>query len=304
MVSETVLQTKLSGVPVFKQGKVRDVYDLGKHLLIVATDRVSAFDVVIPNGIPHKGAVLTALSDFWFEKMQDLTPSHFVTADIDRILEIHPDLGPHRTVLAGRSMLVEKGQVVPIECVVRGYLSGSGWKEYKEGGTVCGISLPAGLKESQELSAPIFTPATKEEEGHDINISEAEMARRVGSELTQDLKAKSLAVYNRARDYAKSRKILIADTKFEFALKGDQVMLVDELLTPDSSRFWPVDQYEPGRPQVSFDKQFVRDYLEGVQWDKTPPAPALPEEIVKKTSEKYLQALVQLTGRPLGECAT
>ena len=295
MTADTVLETNLSGIKLFKKGKVRDVYDLGDSLLIVATDRVSAFDVVIPTGIPHKGAVLTALSAFWFGKMAAIIPCHFISSDIAEIARRHPELAPHKAVLAGRSMLVRKGQVVPIECVVRGYLSGSGWKEYQKNQAVCGVKLPAGLKESAELPEPIFTPATKEESGHDVNIPFEEMARRVGAELAGELRRISLAVYAMARDYARTRGILIADTKFEFGLIDGKPALVDEILTPDSSRFWPMDLYAPGKPQASFDKQFVRDYLESIRWDKNPPAPPLPEEIVRKTSEKYLQALRQLT---------
>lgn len=299
MATAVVLETKLAEVKLFKRGKVRDVYDLGPHLLIVSTDRISAFDVVIPTGISSKGAVLTQMSAFWFEKMKDLTPTHLVSVDIDWILRQYPALEAHRAILAGRSMLVRKAEVVPIECVVRGYLAGSGWKEYQKSQSVCGVNLPAGLRESQELPTPIFTPATKEESGHDRNISEAEMAKRVGPELTEKLKNTSMAIYRWARDYARSRGILIADTKFEFGLIDGRPLLVDELLTPDSSRFWPVQDYAVGRSPVSFDKQFVRDYLEGLKWDKTPPAPALPEEIIQKTSAKYLQALTQLTGHGL-----
>lgn len=297
MTAETVLETSLSGVKIFRKGKVRDVYDLGEHLLIVATDRISAFDVVIPTGIPGKGMVLTQLSAFWFGKMKGITSTHFISAELTEIVRLHPELKPHQAVLAGRSTLAVKGNIVPIECVVRGYLSGSGWKEYRKNQSVCGVKLPAGLRESELLPEPIFTPATKEESGHDINISEAEMARQVGPELTRKLKSLSLAVYAMARDYAKTRGILIADTKFEFALppKGGEPMLADEVLTPDSSRFWPVEEYVPGGPPPSFDKQFVRDYLESIAWDKTPPAPPLPEEVVRKTGEKYLQALKQLT---------
>ncbi len=297
MTAETVLETALSGVKIFKKGKVRDLYDLGEHLLIVATDRISAFDVVIPTGIPNKGMVLTQLSAFWFGKMKGITPTHFVSADIAEILRRYPQLKPHEAVLAGRSTLAVKGKIVPIECVARGYLSGSGWKEYQKSRSVCGVPLPAGLRESDPLPEPIFTPATKEESGHDINISEQEMAKRVGPELTGKLKRLSLAVYTLARDYARTRGILIADTKFEFALpfEGRDPMLADEVLTPDSSRFWPVEQYAPGGAPPSFDKQFVRDYLESIAWDKTPPAPPLPDEVVRKTSEKYLQALKQLT---------
>jgi len=304
VISETVLETSLSGVKIFKKGKVRDVYDLGDHLLIVATDRISAFDVVIPTGIPGKGMVLTQLSAFWFGKMKGITSTHFVSAELTEIIRLHPELKPHQAVLAGRSTLAVKGNIVPIECVVRGYLSGSGWKEYQKSQAVCGVQLPAGLQESDLLPEPIFTPATKEESGHDINISETEMANRVGPELTRKLKSLSLAVYTMARDYAKTRGILIADTKFEFALPREigkaaisrgEPMLADEVLTPDSSRFWPVEEYVPGGAPLSFDKQFVRDYLETIAWDKTPPAPPLPEEVVRKTSEKYLQALKQLT---------
>ncbi len=294
---ETILETQLNNIPLFKRGKVRDVYDLGEHLLIVATDRISAFDVVIPTGIPQKGVVLTQLSAFWFDRMREVVPSHLVTTDIAQIIQRHRALAPHRALLAGRSMLVHKATVVPMECVVRGYLAGSGWKEYQKSRSVCGISLPAGLREAQELPEPIFTPATKEETGHDVNISEADMATRVGAELTQQLKRMSLAIYTKARDYARLRGVLIADTKFEFGLLEGRPMLVDELLTPDSSRFWPVEEYAPGKSPVSFDKQFVRDYLEGLSWDKTPPAPELPADIVQKTSAKYLQALTQLTGK-------
>jgi phosphoribosylaminoimidazole-succinocarboxamide synthase len=297
MTAETVLETALSGVKIFKKGKVRDVYDLGEHLLIVATDRISAFDVVIPTGIPNKGMVLTQLSAFWFGKMKGITPTHFVSADIGEIIQRYPQLKQHEAVLTGRSTLAVKGDIVPIECVARGYLSGSGWKEYQKSQLVCGVKLPAGLRESDLLPEPIFTPATKEESGHDINISEAEMAKRVGPELTQKLKRLSLAVYAMAGDYAKRRGVIIADTKFEFALplKGGEPMLADEVLTPDSSRFWPVEEYAPGGAPPSFDKQFVRDYLESIAWDKTPPAPPLPEEIARKTGEKYLQALKRLT---------
>lgn len=299
MITDTVLETHLQGIPLFKRGKVRDVYDLDVELLIVATDRISAFDVVLPTGIPNKGAVLTALSAFWFGKIQGIAPSHFMDSNIDRVAARHPVLKPHRALLAGRSMMVRKARVVPIECVVRGYLSGSGWKEYQKNRSVCGVSLPAGLKESDELPEPLFTPATKEESGHDLNISETEMARRVGEDLTRRLKSASLGVYTLARDYARSKGILIADTKFEFGLQDGEILLVDEVLTPDSSRFWPLESYRAGGPQQSYDKQFVRDYLESIRWDKVPPGPALPEEIARKTSEKYLEALRQLTGKGL-----
>ncbi len=314
MTTEVVLETQIRDLKLFKRGKVREVYDLGRgsgaasssgsrdlgeHLLLVTSDRISAFDVVLPTGIPHKGAVLTALSAFWFDRMRQIAPSHFITADIDAMINRHQELKPHRNLLKGRSMLVRKTKVVPVECVVRGYLAGSGWKEYQKRPSVCGVPLPEGLVESQELPEPIFTPATKEETGHDLNISEVEMAQRVGEAVTKELKEKSLAIYRRARDFAQSRGILIADTKFEFGLLEGRLFLIDELLTPDSSRFWPVESYVAGKSQVSFDKQFVRDYLEGLKWDKTPPGPILPEGIVRKTSEKYLQALVQLTGKGL-----
>ena len=298
-VCEPVLQTNLDGVKLFKRGKVRDVYDLGGHLLIVATDRISAFDVVLPTGIPYKGAVLTALSAFWFERTRSLVDSHFVSSRPEEIIARYPVLKSHQNLLAGRSMLVKKAEVVPIECVVRGYLAGSGWKEYQKSRSVCGVSLPAGLKESEQLPEPIFTPSTKEESGHDINISEMEMARRVGRELTEKLKKASLAVYAFARHWATPCGIIIADTKFEFGQEAGKVLWVDEALTPDSSRFWPLEGYAPGGPQASFDKQFVRDYLEEIQWNKAPPAPELPEEIARKTSEKYLDALRKLTGRDL-----
>ena len=294
---ETVHETQLEGLLLFKRGKVRDVYDLGEHLLIVASDRISAFDVVLPTAIPYKGAVLTQISAFWFSRMQETVPSHFISADRDEICRRYKALGAHRSLLKNRAMLVRKTQIVPIECVVRGYLSGSGWKEYQKKGSVCGIPLPAGLVESQELAAAIFTPATKEETGHDINISEEEMAQRVGRKLTDDLKKISLHIYKSASEYAKQRGIIIADTKFEFGVLNGQILLADEVLTPDSSRFWPVEEYMGGRSQPSFDKQFVRDYLESIPWDKTPPGPALPREIVEKTSAKYLQAFAQLTGK-------
>lgn len=314
MEPPVVQETNLQGIPLFKRGKVRDVYDLGGgsgeasasfshdlwvHLLIVASDRISAFDVVLPTGIPYKGIVLTQLSAFWFSMLESITPSHFVSAGVEEIIQRYSALKPHRSVLAGRSMLVKKAKVIPMECVVRGYIAGSGWKEYQAHQSVCGVRLPPGLRESEELPAPIFTPATKEEAGHDLNISEEEMARRVGHELTQELKRRSLDIYLKARDHARSKGIIIADTKFEFGLLDGKMMAVDEILTPDSSRFWPVESYAPGKSQVSFDKQFVRDYLESIHWNKTPPAPALPEEIVRKTSEKYLQAYTQLTGKPL-----
>jgi phosphoribosylaminoimidazole-succinocarboxamide synthase len=293
----TVRETSFPDLTLYRRGKVRDVYAIGEdRLLIVATDRISAFDVVLPNAIPDKGRVLTALSLFWFELIRDIVPTHLISADA----ESYPEpLRRHASVLAGRSMLVRRTDVVPFECVVRGYLSGSGWKDYQKTGAVCGIKLPPGLAESEKLPEPIFTPATKEESGHDINVSEEEMTKAVGAELTTTLKRLSLAVYRRAADYAATRGIIIADTKFEFGRADGQVILIDEVLTPDSSRFWPADDYKPGRSQPSFDKQYVRDYLESLTWNKQPPAPELPPEVVRRTSEKYREAHRLLTGSSL-----
>jgi len=265
-------------------------------LLIVVTDRISAFDVVMPNPIPYKGAVLTALSLFWFDFLKDVVPNHLISTDVDTFPEPLP---LYRDQLDGRSMLVVKADVFPIECVARGYLVGSGWKEYKQTGEVCGIKLPAGLRESDKLDEPLFTPATKEETGHDINISEQEMANRIGEDATRQLKDLTLSLYTRAAEFADSKGIIIADTKFEFGVSDGQVILIDEALTPDSSRFWPKDLYEPGRGQQSFDKQYLRDYLETVTWDKQPPGPDLPETVIQRTSEKYLEAYRLLTGRTI-----
>ena len=275
-----------------RRGKVRDVYDLGDRLLLVATDRISAFDWVMPNGIPEKGRILTQISAFWFELLG--VPNHVILQDLATL-----DLpaGTDREVLAGRCMIVRKAQVVPIECVVRGYLDGSGWKEYKAGGQVCGISLPPGLVQCSELPQPIFTPATKEESGHDINISFEQMVEIVGSDVSQALRRRSIDVYTRAREYARGRGILIADTKFEWGWHDDKLILIDEVLTPDSSRFWPADQFQPGRPQPSYDKQFVRDWLETTGWDKDSPPPLLPEEVVARTRAKYVEAYEKLTGK-------
>jgi len=257
------------------------------------TDRISAFDVVLPNPIPHKGAVLTALSVFWFDFLKDVVPSHLISTDVTTFPEPLPS---YRDQLEGRSMLVVRADVFPIECVARGYLVGSGWKEYQKTGEVCGIKLPAGLRESDKLSEPIFTPATKEETGHDINISEREMANRIGEDATRQLKDLTLTLYTRASEFADSRGIIIADTKFEFGVNNGKVILVDEALTPDSSRFWPKASYEPGRGQQSFDKQYLRDYLETITWDKQPPGPELPENVVERTGDKYLEAYRLLTG--------
>ncbi len=286
-----VLQTELPGLAP-RRGKVRDVYDLGDELLLVSTDRISAFDWILPTGIPDKGRVLTALSDFWFHRLGE--PNHRLATDWR---ELHLPAGAQQAMFAGRSMRVVKTDVVPIECVVRGYLAGSGWKEYRETGSVCGVRLPAGLRESDRLPEPIFTPATKEESGHDQNIAFDEMERRVGSRLAAELRRRSLEVYRRGAEHALACGILIADTKFEWGRRGDEVLLIDEVLTPDSSRFWPAADYEPGRAQHSFDKQFVRDWLEQSGWDKNSPPPPLPAEVVAGTRAKYIEALERLSGK-------
>jgi phosphoribosylaminoimidazole-succinocarboxamide synthase len=294
---KVLLETSLPDIRLFSRGKVRDVLEVdGDRLLVVATDRISAFDVVLGEGIPDKGRVLTQMSCFWFERFGRQTSTHFLTADL---AEYPRGLLRFADQLEGRSMLVRKAEPFPIECVVRGYLAGSGWKEYKAGGAVCGVKLPPGLTESARLEKPIFTPATKSTTGHDENISFEEMACRIGQTAAGQLRDLSLQVYGRAREYAESRGILIADTKFEWGMAGKEIILIDEVLTPDSSRFWPKEAYAPGRPQPSFDKQFVRDYLESVRWNKQAPAPSLPPEIVEKTSEKYREALRLLTGRSL-----
>ena len=296
MNSEPLLHLDLPGIPRLKSGKVREVFDLGDRLLFVATDRISAFDCIMPNGIPRKGEVLTQISHFWFEQTADIVPNHRLARADD---PLPPVLHPFAAQLAGRSMIVKKAQPLVIECVVRGYLAGSGWKEYRASQTVCGIKLPAGLQECAELPEPIFTPATKAETGHDENIPFAEAARLVGAEIAGQARELSLKIYRFARDYARQRGIIIADTKFEFGLFDGRLILIDEVLTPDSSRFWPADQYRAGRGQPSFDKQFVRDYLETLDWNKTPPAPALPADIVAKTQAKYFEAFERLTGRRL-----
>jgi phosphoribosylaminoimidazole-succinocarboxamide synthase len=291
-----ILETDIPGVERYARGKVRDVYSVGDRLLIVATDRISAFDYVLPTGIPDKGRVLTQLSIFWFDFLRDVTPTHFLSADVS---QYPPPFRAHADQLEGRSMLVKRARMVEIECVARGYISGSGWKEYREQGTVCGIRLPTGLRESDRLPEAIFTPATKAQTGHDENISFETMAGIIGEALARRLRDLTLDIYNRAARYAESRGIIIADTKFEFGFVGDELVLGDEVLTPDSSRFWPAESYRPGGPQQSFDKQFVRDYLESIHWNKQPPAPPLPEEVAAKTSEKYRQAWSVLTGRSL-----
>jgi phosphoribosylaminoimidazole-succinocarboxamide synthase len=294
--NETILQLDLPGVKKLRSGKVREIFDLGDRLLLVASDRISAFDVIMPNGIPRKGEVLTQISHFWFAKFASLVPNHLLAGANDALPEI---LRPFAGKLARRSMIVKKAKPLAIECIVRGYLSGSGWKEYKKSQTVCGIKLPAGLAESAELPEPIFTPSTKAEAGHDENISFDEACKIAGTELATHARDLSLKIYRAARDYARQRGIIIADTKFEFGLDNGKLILIDEVLTPDSSRFWPADQYALGRGQPSFDKQFVRDYLETLDWNKTPPGPVLPPEVVAKTSAKYLEAYERLTGRPL-----
>jgi phosphoribosylaminoimidazole-succinocarboxamide synthase len=289
-----VVDTNFPDLKLFKKGKVRDVYDLGASLLMIATDRISAFDVVMPNPIPDKGKILNQISLFWFEKMKPLVENHLITSNVDD----YPDAcRPYADVLQGRSMLVKKTEPLSIECVVRGYISGSGWKSYLESGDICGIKLPEGLTESARLAEPIFTPATKEELGdHDINIDFEEAAERIGKPLAEKVRALSLSIYNKGSALAAEKDIIIADTKFEFGLVGDDIILIDEILTPDSSRFWPKETYAPGGPQKSFDKQYLRDYLLSLDWDKKPPAPSLPEEVIKNTRQKYLDALDQLTG--------
>src|SRR5712672_1192781 len=293
-----VVETTLSDLQLVRRGKVRDVYAVDEdRLLIVATDRISAFDGVSPTPIERKGEVLTALSRFWFAKLGHVVPNHLLTTDIDEMPDV---IRQHAPELRGRSMLVRRAEVFAVECVVRGYLSGSGWKDYQRTGQVCGHQLPAGLRESEKLAAPIFTPATKAETGHDENISEQQMAGIVGSKATEFLRDVSLRIYQEASDYARSRAIIIADTKFEFGRDREgQIILIDEVLTPDSSRFWPLDSYEVGRSQASFDKQYVRDYLESVKWNKQPPAPELPAEVATRTRAKYLEAFRLLTGKEL-----
>lgn len=304
-ITSTLIETSFDTLRTLRRGKVRDVYDLGDVLIMVATDRISAFDYVLASGIPDKGKVLTQLSAFWFGKLADVVPNHLLSV---RPEEYPAVAQPYADSLRGRSMLVRKTTPVPIECVVRGYLSGSGWKEYQQTGDVCGIRLPAGLRESDRLPSPIFTPATKAETGHDINISEAKAGEIAGVPLMTRLRELSLELYRRGAEHAETRGIIIADTKFEFGLvdatrpgqdERDRIMVIDEILTPDSSRFWPGDAYRPGGAPPSFDKQYVRDYLEQIRWNKQPPVPALPDAVVQKTREKYLEAFRRLTGQQL-----
>ena len=300
--SASLFETSLDGIAVHRRGKVRDMYEVGEHLLMVATDRISAYDVVLGSAVPDKGRVLNQLSRFWFGRTADIVGNHLISTDPD---EYPAALRPHADLLAGRSMLVRRTKPVPIECVARGYLSGSGWKEYQRDGQVCGVRLPAGLRESDRLPEPIFTPATKAETGHDINISEAEAARLVGSDLVARLRALTLALYEHGAAHAAARGIVVADTKFEFGIVSggarEEVILIDEVLTPDSSRFWPAAQYVAGGPQPSFDKQYVRDYLDRVEWNRKPPAPTLPDDVVSNTRLKYVEAYRLLTGRELDD---
>jgi phosphoribosylaminoimidazole-succinocarboxamide synthase len=289
-----LLNTELKGLRLFKRGKVRDTYNVGDKLLMIATDRISAFDVVLPNGIPHKGAVLTQLSIFWFEHTKDIMPNHLISSDVKEFPE---EVKKFSAMLKERSMLVKRTQPITAEFVVRGYLSGSAWKEYKQSGTVCGITLQKELRESEKLPEPIFTPSTKAEAGHDININERKLVELIGSDIASKLREASIKIYKRAFEKARKRGIIIADTKFEFGMLDGELLLIDELLTPDSSRFWPAASYLPGGPQKSFDKQYVRDYLEFIKWNKQPPAPALPQEVVEGTSRRYTEAYEIITGK-------
>jgi len=294
-----IVETSLAGLTLHGRGKVRDIYDLGENFLIVASDRLSAFDVVLPTPIPDKGKVLTQMSEFWFDYFKALVPHHLIST---RMEDFPPEVRRHREQVQGRSMLVRKATVFPVECVVRGYLAGSGLKDYQKTGAICGVALPPGLRESDRLPEPIFTPATKAAVGlHDENISEAEAGRLIGADNIARLKALSLEIYNRAAEYAAKRGIIVCDTKFEFGTIDGRITLIDEVLTPDSSRFWPADQYTPGEPQPSYDKQYVRDYLEKIGFNKRPPGPALPDDVVRGTSAKYVEALTRITGRPLRE---
>ncbi len=291
-----VTRTDLNGIKLVGQGKVRDIYQVGEHLLIVATDRLSAFDVVLPDGIPDKGRVLNLLSVFWFERFKNLVPNHLISADV---AEFPSELAPYQDVLRDRAMLVRRAEPLPVECVIRGYLAGTGWKDYQATGSVCGIKLPSGLRQAEKLPEPIFTPSTKAKSGHDENISEAEMIRLVGEELTWKIRRICLEIYIQASEYARQKGIIIADTKFEFGLDDGRLVLIDEVLTPDSSRFWAENEYQVGISPPSFDKQFVRDYLETIGWNKQPPAPHLPAEIIAGTSARYREALRLLTGKEL-----
>ncbi|MDH3797427.1 MAG: phosphoribosylaminoimidazolesuccinocarboxamide synthase [Desulfobacterales bacterium] len=297
-MNKTISETDFEELKLLKRGKVRDVYDLGEHLLMVATDRISAFDVVMPNPVPDKGIILTQISLFWFDIMQPLIQNHVVAKDVKQYPEICQS---YADALQGRSMLVKKAQPLSIECIVRGYISGSGWKEYTDSGSICGIALPEGLKESQQLPEPIFTPSTKAEQGeHDINIDFNEAANLIGEAKAQKIRDLSVAIYKKGADLAGQKGIIIADTKFEFGSVGDDIILIDEILTPDSSRFWPQESYSPGGPQKSYDKQYLRDYLNTLDWNKKAPGPALPDDVIANTRQKYLDALIQLSGSSHG----
>lgn len=291
MDEKAVVRTELEGLTLLNRGKVRDIYDLDENLLIIASDRISAYDCIMPEGIPGKGRILTKLSLFWFDLVSDIITSHLITANID---EMGSEIAKHKTVLEGRSMLVKKAEVFPVECVVRGYLAGSGWREYSKSGEICGIPLPAGLQQADKLPEPVFTPATKAESGHDENISFERMCEIIGQEQGRTLKEKTVAIYKKASEYARTKNIIIADTKFEFGLIDGEICIIDEVLTPDSSRFWPVEGYQTGQSPPSYDKQYLRDYLDTLDWDKTPPAPHLPEEIIENTLKKYREAVDKL----------
>jgi len=293
MSSHTIFETDFSELQLIKRGKVRDIYDLDDKILMIATDRISAYDVVMPNPVPGKGEILTQISLFWFKIMADIVSNHLISSNVEEYPEI---CKPYADALNSRSMLVKKAKPLPIECVVRGYISGSGWKSYQESGDVCGIKLPAGLQESDQLAEPIFTPSTKEELGdHDINIDFNEAVNLIGAELAEQVRDLSISIYKKGAALAAEKGIIIADTKFEFGIINDQLILIDEILTPDSSRFWPKQTYQPGGPQNSFDKQYLRDYLTSIKWDKTPPAPSLPDEVIQNTYQKYMEALTSLT---------
>ncbi len=295
-MEKAIFETNIKEVPLLKRGKVRDIYDLGDALLIVATDRISAFDVVLPTPIPDKGKILTLMTLFWLDFLKDVVENHLITADTEN----YPDvLKPYKDILYQRSMIVKKARVFPVECIVRGYITGSAMKEYQKTGKICGITLPSGLKEADKLPEPIFTPSTKADQGHDINITFEDMVNLVGRETAETLKELSLKIYKKASAYAEDKGIIIADTKFEFGIYDGKIILVDEVLTPDSSRFWPKDEYEPGRTQKSFDKQFIRDWLKSISWKDNTPPPHIPSEIVEKTRAKYLEALYKLTGKTL-----
>jgi len=293
MTSNTIFETDIPELKLIKRGKVRDIYDLDDKILLIASDRISAYDVIMPNPVPGKGEILTQISLFWFKILEDIIPNHLISSNVDEFPE---SCKPYADILAGRSMLVKKAKPLPIECVVRGYITGSGWKSYQASGEVCGIKLPNGLKESDQLAEPIFTPSTKEELGaHDINIDFHEATNLIGSDLAEQVKELSLSIYKKGAALAAEKGIIIADTKFEFGIFNDQLILIDEVLTPDSSRFWPKQTYQPGGPQNSYDKQYLRDYLISIKWDKTPPAPTLPDEVIQNTYQKYLEAMTSLT---------